>query len=72
VTEIDSCGVQLLLAARRTARENDCELEFAAPSAAVLDVLTTFDLTGMLDAGTPNNERGANAAMLTVDHADGA
>jgi hypothetical protein len=38
----------------------------------VLDALTTFDLTGMLDAGTPNNERGANAAMLTVDHADGA
>lgn len=61
VTEADSCGVQLLLAARRTAREHACELTFAAPSAPLADALTVLGLAHALGATSP-----------TVEHADGA
>jgi anti-sigma B factor antagonist len=45
VTEIDSAGVQLLIAARRTAAERGCELTLSAHSAPVLEALNVFGLT---------------------------
>jgi anti-anti-sigma factor len=44
VTEIDSAGVQLLIAATRTARERHCELSFIGHSAPVLEALNVFGL----------------------------
>lgn len=47
VTEIDSAGAQLLIAARRTARETGCMLTLAGHSEAVLDALGVL---GLVDA----------------------
>ena len=47
VTDMDSAGVQLLLAARRSAVESGRALRLAAPSAAVADVLAILHLTAL-------------------------
>jgi anti-anti-sigma factor len=48
VTALDTAGVQLLLAARREARARTCELTFANPSPAVVEVLDLLGLRGGL------------------------
>jgi anti-sigma B factor antagonist len=49
VSEMDSAGVQLLLAARRTARATGRELRIVAPSRAVVEVLGILRLSAQLD-----------------------
>jgi anti-sigma B factor antagonist len=44
VTEIDTAGVQLLIAAKKTAQQKQKELRLVGHSAAVLDVFELFDL----------------------------
>ena len=44
VTEMDSAGVQLLMAAKKTARAAQCELRLVGHSPAVLEVFETLDL----------------------------
>ncbi len=44
VTELDSAGVQLLIVARRAARDAQCTLRLVGHSAAVLDV---FEILGL-------------------------
>lgn len=44
VTELDTAGVQLLIAAKKTAQAQQQELCLTAHSAAVLDVLEIFNL----------------------------
>jgi anti-sigma B factor antagonist len=46
VTELDSAGVQLLMAAKKTARESQHELRLVGHSPAVLEVFETLDLAG--------------------------
>jgi anti-sigma B factor antagonist len=46
VTEMDSAGVQLLMAAKKTARESQRELRLVGHSPAVLEVFETLDLAG--------------------------
>ena len=54
VAEMDSAGVQLLLAARRSALESGRALRLAARSAAVDDVLAILQLTTLFgDAIAP-------------------
>lgn len=67
VTEVDSTGVQLLLAARRTARENACELAFVGLPEALADALNVFGLTGEFGAASR-----ADAITPDVEHAYGA
>ncbi|MBX3623291.1 MAG: STAS domain-containing protein [Rhizobacter sp.] len=57
VSEFDSAGVQLLLLARRTAREHGHEMQLVRPSDAVLDVLQLLDLADGF--GLPLNQRAA-------------
>lgn len=45
VTEIDSAGLQLMLAAQREAAQRNKTLRFAAHSPAVLDILDLTDLS---------------------------
>lgn len=47
VTELDTAGLQLLLAARETARARRQALRLEAPSAAVLEVLELVGLAGL-------------------------
>ena len=44
VTDIDSAGVQLLIAARKTAAQAGCGLRLAGHSEAVADVVRTLNL----------------------------
>lgn len=44
VTEMDSAGVQLLMAAKKTARAAGCELRLLRHSPAVLEVFETLNL----------------------------
>ena len=44
VTEMDSAGVQLLIAARRSSEDSGRSLRIAQPSAAVADVFQTLQL----------------------------
>jgi len=44
VTEMDSAGVQLLMAAKNSARATQRELRLTGHSAAVLEVFETLDL----------------------------
>jgi anti-anti-sigma factor len=46
VTEIDSAGVQLLMAAKRATQELGQPLTLVRHSAAVAEVFETFDLAG--------------------------
>lgn len=48
VSDFDSSGVQLLLAARRTLAERGDALALVAASAAVVDALATFGLQALL------------------------
>ncbi|GCL63651.1 STAS domain-containing protein [Pseudaquabacterium pictum] len=50
VSDFDSSGVQLLLAARRSLRERGRALQVVAASAAVQDALQLFGLADLLDA----------------------
>ena len=50
VTEIDSAGAQLLIAARRTARETGCALTIAGYSDAVCEALDVLGLADELGA----------------------
>jgi len=59
VTDIDSAGVQLLLATHRTALASDRSVLLRAPSEAVHDVLALFDLASFFDiaaAALPQGE----------------
>jgi anti-anti-sigma factor len=49
VTEIDSAGVQLLMAAEKTAQASQRKLHFVGPSAAVLEVFSTLGLEAHFD-----------------------
>jgi len=44
VTELDTAGVQLLILAKKVAKEKHCELHLAGHSAAVLEVFDLLDL----------------------------
>lgn len=46
VSELDSSGVQLLMAAKKTAAASQRELRLVEHSLAVLEVFETLDLTG--------------------------
>jgi anti-anti-sigma factor len=47
VTEMDSAGVQLLMAAKKTARDSQHEVRLVGHSPAVLEVFETLDLAGL-------------------------
>lgn len=49
VTEVDTSGVQLLLAAAATARQRATELRLVAPSAALRDTLGLLGLHALLE-----------------------
>lgn len=49
VSEIDSAGAQLLLAAKALAAQRGCQLQFTDHSPAVLDLIALFDLAAQLD-----------------------
>jgi len=55
VSEIDSAGVQLLLAARRDLKARGVPLRLVAPSAEVRQLFDLFDLSGehLADASQP-------------------
>lgn len=53
VAEMDSAGVQLLLAARRSAAESGRALRLVARSAAVDDVIAILQLTTLLGDAAP-------------------
>jgi anti-sigma B factor antagonist len=55
VTEIDTAGLQLLLAARRQAADDGRELLIADPSRAVRSAIELCRLSGLLQA--PDTER---------------
>lgn len=46
VSEIDTAGVQLLIAAKKTAQEKQIALRLSAHSAAVMEVFELLDLGG--------------------------
>ena len=46
VTELDTCGVQLLMLAKRCAQEQGGSLRLTGHSPAVLDAFELFDLAG--------------------------
>jgi anti-anti-sigma factor len=52
VTELDSAGVQLLMATARAAQATGRSIVLSAPSEAVRDVLELFDLAAFFD-GAP-------------------
>ncbi|MGJ7521562.1 STAS domain-containing protein [Variovorax sp. LT1P1] len=59
VTELDSSGVQLLMATHRAARASERTVTLCAPSEAVRDVLGLFDLASFFDmapAALPQGE----------------
>ncbi|MDD5249756.1 MAG: STAS domain-containing protein [Rhodocyclaceae bacterium] len=63
VTELDSAGVQLMLAAKREAAAQDKVLRFTAHSAAVLDTLELCDLSA--HCGGPAATGAADTAGAT-------
>lgn len=59
VTELDSAGVQLLMASRRAALATGRSVTLCAPSEAVCEVLELFDLASFFDmaaAASPQGE----------------
>jgi anti-anti-sigma factor len=48
VSEVDSAGLQLLVAAKREAAERDKLVRFTGHSAPVLEILELCDLVGLL------------------------
>ncbi len=61
VTELDSAGVQLLMATQRAARVSGRTLTFHAPSDAVRDVIELFDLAAFFDIATAASPQGEPA-----------
>ena len=61
VTELDSSGVQLLMATHRAARASDRTVTLCAPSDAVRDLLDLFDLTSFFDMATAASPQGEPA-----------
>jgi anti-sigma B factor antagonist len=59
VTDFDSSGVQLLLAARRSLAERGDMLQLLAPSATVQDALATFGLHDLLPGGASAHAQAA-------------
>jgi anti-sigma B factor antagonist len=57
VTECDTAGVQLLLAAKREAHERGAVLGLLDPSSAVRDALQRYGLETITSAKTPPQER---------------
>ena len=51
VTDIDSAGVQLLLATKKSLQARERDLQLIAPSEAVLEVLDFLDLSDHLGTG---------------------
>lgn len=61
VTEIDSAGVQLLMATHRAALASDRTVVLRAPSDAVRDVFELFDLASFFDIAAAALPLGAPA-----------
>ena len=61
VTELDTAGVQLLIAAKKTAQAQQQELRLTAHSAAVLDLLEIFSLVSFCGAPVVMPSRPAQA-----------
>lgn len=61
VTELDTAGVQLLIAAKKTAQVKQQELRLTAHSAAVLDVLEIFNLVSYFGDPVVMSSRSARA-----------
>ena len=61
VTELDSSGVQLLMATHRAARASDRTVTLCAPSDAVRDLLDLFDLASFFDMATAASPQGEPA-----------
>ena len=61
VTELDSAGVQLLMATHRAARASDRTVTLCAPSDAVRDVFALFDLASFFDMATAGSPQGEPA-----------
>lgn len=61
VTELDSSGVQLLMAAHRAARASGRTVTLCAPSDAVRDLLGLFDLAPFFDMATAASPQGEPA-----------
>lgn len=57
VGEIDSAGIQLLVAAKREAATQNKPLKLTSPSQAVLDVIELYDLFGHLGIAVPTHSR---------------
>jgi anti-anti-sigma factor len=52
-SEIDSAGVQVMLAAKRAAAARELPLRFTSHSPAVLDILELCELVSQLDGAAP-------------------
>jgi len=61
VTELDSSGVQLLMATHRAARASDRTVTLCAPSDAVRDLLDLFDLASFFEMATAASPQGEPA-----------
>lgn len=61
VTELDSSGVQLLMATHRAARASDRTVTLCAPSDAVRDLFDLFDLASFFDLATAASPQGEPA-----------
>ncbi len=61
VTELDSAGVQLLMATRRAALASGRTVTLCAPSDAARDVLALFDLASFFDMATTTSPQGEPA-----------
>lgn len=61
VTELDSAGVQLLMATHRAARASGRTVTLCAPSEAVCEVLARFDLASFFDMATAASPQGEPA-----------
>ncbi len=61
VTELDSAGVQLLMATHRAARVSGRTVSLHAPSDAVRDVIELFDLASFFDIATAASPQGEPA-----------
>ncbi|MDP5238881.1 STAS domain-containing protein [Uliginosibacterium sp. 31-16] len=53
VSHIDTAGIQLLLTVRREANSALTQLEFANPSAVVSEMVSFYQLDGLLQAHAP-------------------
>lgn len=61
VSELDSAGVQLLMAARRAALATGRSVTLCAPSDAVREVFDLFDLASFFDLATAASPQGEPA-----------